>query len=295
MSDSEPDVATSKTSNQSAARSEVAPPPPASEPRVRDPWLRIHTEGDGTLPFAGQPGHGRTASLRRQPVRIVDGRMEGGYTNTFELICPACGDQPDLDYSQVSPRMQWLRGPRTLQAGIAAYEKHLGLGPGRARPAALAQVLVLRRLAWRRRSRKKRSVDTGTRRCCTQAWPSSCRNDVVYPPGGQCGRLHPCGGEQFEDRHAPEGAAELRPGRSALLIWPRWQQPRAVIAAWRAFVQAHPGASRLCGIGEPVDPGRSPAELAECQLHEALLNIAFDVHRRSGCCAPMILKRWPPT
>ena len=53
--------------------------------------------------------------------------------------------------------------------------------------------------------------------------------------------------------------------------------PGRIISAWRAFVQAHAGASQLYGIGEPVDPGRSPAELAECQLHEALLNVAFDV------------------
>ena len=52
--------------------------------------------------------------------------------------------------------------------------------------------------------------------------------------------------------------------------------PGRIIAVWRTFVQDHVGASQLYGIGEPVDPGRSPAELAECQLHEALLNVAFD-------------------
>jgi anti-sigma regulatory factor (Ser/Thr protein kinase) len=52
--------------------------------------------------------------------------------------------------------------------------------------------------------------------------------------------------------------------------------PARVIAAWRAFVQAHAGATQLCGIGEPIYPERSPAELAECQLHESLLNLAFD-------------------
>ncbi len=52
--------------------------------------------------------------------------------------------------------------------------------------------------------------------------------------------------------------------------------PARIIAAWQAFVSEHAGASQLCGIGEPVYPGRSPAELAECELHEALLNVAFD-------------------
>jgi anti-sigma regulatory factor (Ser/Thr protein kinase) len=53
--------------------------------------------------------------------------------------------------------------------------------------------------------------------------------------------------------------------------------PARIIAAWRAFVRAHAGAPQLWGIGEPIYPERSPTELAECQLHEALLNVAFDV------------------
>ena len=77
--------------------------------------LRIETVGGMMLPLAGQPGHGRTASLRRQPVRIIDGRMEGGYTDVFELICPSCGDHPYLDHSEVPPRLQ--RAPRALLAG----------------------------------------------------------------------------------------------------------------------------------------------------------------------------------
>src|SRR5580700_10418626 len=36
-----------------------------------------------------------------------------------------------------------------------------------------------------------------------------------------------------------------------------------------------PAAAQLRGIGEPIHPERSPSELAECQLHEALLNVAF--------------------
>ena len=51
--------------------------------------------------------------------------------------------------------------------------------------------------------------------------------------------------------------------------------PARIIAAWRAFVEGHAGASQLWGIGEPIYAERSPAELAECQLHEALLNVAF--------------------
>src|SRR5690348_12772884 len=82
------------------------------------------------FPLVGQPGHGRTAFVRRQPVRIVDGRFEGGYTGVFELICPGCGDNPYVDYSEVLPRLRLLRGPRTLQAALEAYDEHLGPCPG---------------------------------------------------------------------------------------------------------------------------------------------------------------------
>ena len=99
---------------------------PAPRPHDRrDPWLRSELDGM-TLPLAGQPGHGRTAFVRRQPARIVDGRFEGGYSGLFEIICPGCGDHPYLDYSEVPPRLQWLRGPRTLQMALVVYDKHLG-------------------------------------------------------------------------------------------------------------------------------------------------------------------------
>ena len=93
----------------------------------RDPWLRAGLDGVPMPPAAGQPGHGRAAVLRRQPARIVDGRIQGGYNDVYELICPSCGDRPDLDYFEVPPRLQWLRGPRTLEEGVAAYHGHLGL------------------------------------------------------------------------------------------------------------------------------------------------------------------------
>lgn len=93
----------------------------------RDPWLGVAAAGLMRSPLAGEPGHGCTAVLRRQPVLIVDGRAERGYTDAFELICCECGDNPDLDYSQVSPRLQQIRGPYTVATGLAAYEQHLRL------------------------------------------------------------------------------------------------------------------------------------------------------------------------
>jgi hypothetical protein len=93
----------------------------------RDRWLEMIAAGLITSPLAGEPGHGCTAVLRRQPTLIVDGRVDRGDTGAFELICCECGDNPYLDYSRVSPRLQQLRGPHTLAAGLAAYEQHLGL------------------------------------------------------------------------------------------------------------------------------------------------------------------------
>lgn len=92
-----------------------------------DPRRGAGIEDARLTPPAGQPGHGEIAILRRQPARMVEGRMEGGYTSVFELICCDCGDHPYLDYTEVSAQLQRLRGPRTLEAGLAAYEKHLGL------------------------------------------------------------------------------------------------------------------------------------------------------------------------
>jgi anti-sigma regulatory factor (Ser/Thr protein kinase) len=49
--------------------------------------------------------------------------------------------------------------------------------------------------------------------------------------------------------------------------------PARIIPAWAEFVAGSDGPVR--GIGEPVWATRTPAELAEAQLHEALLNTAF--------------------
>ena len=72
----------------------------------------------------GRPGLDWTLVLRRQPVGIIDGKPPGGYTDAYELICSACGDDPDLDYCHVSPELQGIRGPYRFAAGIAAYGKH---------------------------------------------------------------------------------------------------------------------------------------------------------------------------
>jgi hypothetical protein len=72
-----------------------------------------------------QLGLNWTVVLRRRPARLVAGRPEGGYTEAFEIICCDCGDHPDLDYRDVSPELQRIRGSYPIVAGIAAYEEHV--------------------------------------------------------------------------------------------------------------------------------------------------------------------------
>jgi anti-sigma regulatory factor (Ser/Thr protein kinase) len=52
------------------------------------------------------------------------------------------------------------------------------------------------------------------------------------------------------------------------------RNPARIIPEWQAFADAAAGRPVL-GIGEPVWPGRTTDELQECELHEALLNVAF--------------------
>jgi hypothetical protein len=72
-----------------------------------------------------EPGNGWTVVLRRQPARMIEGRPEGGYTDLYEIVCCDCGDHPGLDYSEVSPALQRVRGPYPIAAGITAYVMHL--------------------------------------------------------------------------------------------------------------------------------------------------------------------------
>jgi hypothetical protein len=84
-------------------------------------------------------GDGWTVVVGRQPARMVEGRPAGGYTDAFEIICCDCGDHPDLDYSQVSPELQPVRGPYPVVDGISAYVKHAGLHHQPARAASVGR------------------------------------------------------------------------------------------------------------------------------------------------------------
>jgi anti-sigma regulatory factor (Ser/Thr protein kinase) len=65
------------------------------------------------------------------------------------------------------------------------------------------------------------------------------------------------------------------------------RNPARIIPAWRDFLDGHAheeGSVR--GIGEPVWPGRSAAEIDECERHESLLNLAFAGDREWALLCP---------
>jgi len=85
-----------------------------------------HLGAEAAMQACDEPEPGWTVILRRRPARVVASRPDGGYADAYELICCYCGDHPDLDYLDVSPELQRIRGPYPLPAGVAAYERHLG-------------------------------------------------------------------------------------------------------------------------------------------------------------------------
>jgi anti-sigma regulatory factor (Ser/Thr protein kinase) len=55
------------------------------------------------------------------------------------------------------------------------------------------------------------------------------------------------------------------------------RNPARMIPAWRQFLEDKaPDGRRVRGISEPVWPGRSQAEMTECERHELLVNLVFD-------------------
>lgn len=55
------------------------------------------------------------------------------------------------------------------------------------------------------------------------------------------------------------------------------RNPGRIISEWHRFVERRPDdGRRVHGVGEPIWAERNAAELAECHLHESLLNEAFE-------------------
>jgi hypothetical protein len=91
--------------------------------RAQRPDTRV--PGRAAMPEVDKSALRWTVVLRRRPVRMVQGRPHGGYTDEFELICTDCGDHPDLDFQETSAELQRIRGPYPIAAGVKAYQDHL--------------------------------------------------------------------------------------------------------------------------------------------------------------------------
>lgn len=73
------------------------------------------------------------------------------------------------------------------------------------------------------------------------------------------------------------------------------RNPARLLPARREFVEQHVAAGvPVRGVGEPVWTGRRAAEVAECQLHEALLNLAVDPDVPFWLRCPYDVEALPP-
>ena len=90
------------------------------------------------------PGRNWTLVLRRRPALVVQESPEDGRFDAYELICCDCGDDPDLDYGEVSPELRRIRGPYVIAAGVAAYTTHVRLFHAEADQAPLTQAVNAR-------------------------------------------------------------------------------------------------------------------------------------------------------
>jgi len=109
-----------------SGRTAVGAAPRAAQPRK---CSDVIGKGAGMMTH-GPPGRDWTLVLRRQPARVVAGRPEGRYTDAYELICCDCGDDPDLDYQQVSPQLQRSAGRTRSRPAW----KRMSSTPGGTRP-----------------------------------------------------------------------------------------------------------------------------------------------------------------
>jgi anti-sigma regulatory factor (Ser/Thr protein kinase) len=74
------------------------------------------------------------------------------------------------------------------------------------------------------------------------------------------------------------------------------RNPARIIPAWQRWTQRNQGSRRgFRGVGEPIWVARTQTELVECQLHEQLLNTAFDDGPAWWLLCPYDTASLPPT
>jgi anti-sigma regulatory factor (Ser/Thr protein kinase) len=92
--------------------------------------------------------------------------------------------------------------------------------------------------------------------------------------------------------------AELGPDAERVLFTDMGEagrNPGRIISAWSDFAAEHLAQGRtLRGVGEPIWAARSPEELAECQHHESLINLAFGQADGFRLVCPYDVEALPP-
>jgi hypothetical protein len=61
--------------------------------------------------------------LRRRPAGLSVNHQDGG-ADMFEIVCRMCGDDPALDYRQVSAELRQIRGCYPLRIGLVLFFQH---------------------------------------------------------------------------------------------------------------------------------------------------------------------------
>ena len=73
------------------------------------------------------------------------------------------------------------------------------------------------------------------------------------------------------------------------------RNPARIIPVWQEWVERNTAAGRAFrGIGEPIWAARTRTEIVECQLHERLLNTAFDHGPAWSLLCPYDVRALPP-
>jgi hypothetical protein len=88
-----------------------------SDPQRKRAYASEQTRARARAELDNRPSAQASRSGQSQP--------EDPGAGTFEIICRECGDDPALDYQQVSADLQQIRGPYTFSAGSAAFGNHV--------------------------------------------------------------------------------------------------------------------------------------------------------------------------
>ena len=179
----------------------------------------------------------------------------------FRTSCRAMAETSDRSACSPSPKSAEKVPPPNEQPLDDAVQHPTARNADSSRPTALPAELSARRLpvarfgrlrpeAWCRSSRTASTPEK-------PLWSRWCPNTL----GGSETGLTPA----------------RRHGCTSLDMAILGRNPAQIIPGWQEFLARHSGFGRPArGVGEPIWADRPAEEVLECQLHEALLNVAVD-------------------